>query len=65
MYYFTFEPTKLHKICNSYTHITIFHTPLDDFLSKKLHSCLHFSTFFTLLRVKIIEIATTTPNAHG
>ena len=65
MYYFTFKGTNLHKICNSYALITKIHTLLDSFLCKKLHISYYFSTFFTLLRVKIIEIATITPNAHG
>jgi|GEM_PF-3548766 len=65
MYYFTFEPTKLHKIYNRYALITIFHTPLDEFSSKKLHSYPYFLTFFTLLQVKIIDKATAKANIHG
>lgn len=38
MYNFTFQPTKLHKLYNSYALITIFHIPLDVFNRKKLHS---------------------------
>lgn len=49
MYYFTFKPTKLHKIYNRYALITIFHTSLDAFNPKKLHFKSYFSDFFTLL----------------
>ena len=65
MYYFTFKGTNLHKIYYRYAPITKIHTLLDSFLCKKLHIGYYFSTFFTFLRVKIIDKATIKPNAHG
>ncbi len=65
MYNFTFKGTNLHKIDYTYAIITKFHTLLDVFFAKKLHSNLYFSLFFTFLRVKIIDKATINPNAHG
>ena len=65
MYNFTFQPTKVHNLCNSYAHITLFHIPLDVFNRKKLHRHYYFSSFFTLRRIKIIDSTTIASNAHG